>query len=133
MWMAHKSALKEAARSLNVAGVTSIAVWPTPANPLQWQAAATTGDAVYTRDINLANRQAEWRELPALDPRVAEALRFSNEGRSFLDFVRYGTSSVEVLPDGRTVVVVRDLRFDLRMRAELDENMTVTSTDVRWF
>jgi hypothetical protein len=30
-------------------------------------------------------------------------------------------------------VVLRDLRFDLRMRAELDENMTVTSTDVRWF
>src|SRR5215471_6381376 len=120
MWMAHQSALKEAGRSLNVPGVTSIAVWPAPANPLLWQAAATTSDAVYTRDINLAARQGEWRELPALDPAVAEALRLSDEGRTFLNFMRYGTSSVEVLPDGRRVVVVRDLRFDLRMRAELD-------------
>jgi inner membrane protein len=133
MWMAHQSALKEAARSLNVPGVTSIAVWPAPANPLLWQAAATTGKAVYTRDINLINRQGEWREFPAIDSSVAEALRFSNEGRIFLNFMRYGTSSVEALPDGRKVVILRDLRFDLRMRAELDENMTVTSTDVRWF
>jgi inner membrane protein len=133
MWMAHQSALKEAARSLNVTGVTSIAVWPAPANPLLWQAAATTGDAVYTRNINLAARQGEWRELPVLNANLAEALRSSNEARIFLNFMRYGTSNVEALPDGRTVVVLRDLRFDLRMRAELDQNMTVTSTNVRWF
>jgi inner membrane protein len=133
MWMAHQTALKEATRSLNVDGVTSVAVWPAPANPLLWQAAATTGDAVYIRNINLASRPGEWRSLPVLDTSLAEALRTSREGRIFLDFMRYGTSSVETLPDGRTVVILRDLRFDLRMRAELDQNMTVTSAEVRWF
>lgn len=133
MWMAHGSAMKEARNSLKVEGVVSMAVWPTPANPLLWQAAATTSDAVYTRNIDLANRQAEWRELPALDAKLADALRRSNEARIFLDFMRYGTTNVEQRADGTTVVALRDLRFDLRMRVELDREMNVTSSEVRWF
>jgi inner membrane protein len=133
MWVAHQTAMKEARNSLKVEGITSMAVWPTPANPLLWQAAAQTSGAVYTRNIDLSHRQDEWRELPVLDPKLADALRRSNEARNFLDFVRYGTASVEVRPEGTTIVALRDLRFDLRMRVELDPEMTVTATEVRWF
>jgi inner membrane protein len=133
MWMAHQSAMKEALGSLKVGGVTSMAVWPAPANPLSWQGAAKTGDAVYTRNIDLLNRQEQWRESPALEPKLADALRRSNETREVLDFMRFSTASVEERPDGTTVVSLRDLRFDLRMRVELDPDMTVTSAEVRWF
>jgi len=133
MWMAHQSAMKEAQNSLKVTGVTSMAAWPALANPLSWQAAAKTSDAVYMRNIELSNRQDQWRELPALDPKLAEALRRSKEARVFLDFMRYGSANVEERPDGTTVVELHDLRFDLRMRAELDRDMNVTSTQVRWF
>ena len=133
MWMAHQSAMKEAQNSLKVGGVTSMAVWPAPANPLLWQAAAQTSDAVYTRNIDLSSRQEQWRELTVLDPKLADALRRSNEARVFLDFVRYGTANVEERADGTTVVALRDLRFDLRMRVELDRALNVTSAEVRWF
>jgi len=133
MWMTHQSAMKEARNSLKVDGVTAMAVWPAPANPLLWQAAAKTSDAVHTRNINLSNRQEQWSELPALDPKLADAMRRSNEARKFLDFMRYGTANVDERPDGTKVVVLRDLRFNLTMRVELDPQMTVTSADVRWF
>jgi len=133
MWMTHQSAMKEAQNSLKIGGVTSMAVWPAPANPLLWQAAAKTSDAVYTRNIDLYDRQEQWRELPALDPKLSDALRSSNEARSFLDFMRYGTASVEERPDGTTVIALRDLRFNLRMRVELDREMTVTAVEARWF
>src|SRR5262245_24002477 len=108
MWMAHQSAMKEALNSFKSGEVTSIAVWPAPVNPLLWQAAARTSDAVYVRNINLSNRDEQWRELPALDPKVADALRQSNEARAFLDFMRYGTANVEQQADGTTVVLLRD-------------------------
>ena len=110
-----------------------MAVWPAPANPLLWQAVAQTSDAIYTRNIDLSVRQEQWRELPVLDPKLADALRRSNEARVFLDFMRYGTANVEERADGTTVVALRDLRFDLRMRVELDRAMNVTSAEVRWF
>jgi len=133
MWMAHQSAMKEARASLKAPEVSSIAVWPAPANPVMWQAAARTSGAVYVRNVNLADKQEQWRELPALDPKLADALRQSNDARAFLDFMRYGTTNVEARADGTTVVSLRDLRFDLTMRVELDRDGTVTSTDVHWF
>ena len=133
MWMAHQSALKEARSSLKAPGVTSMAVWPAPANPVMWQAAAQTGGAVYTRNVNLADKQEQWREQPALDPKFVEALRQSDDSRAFLDFMRYGTANVEERPDGMTVILLRELRFSLTMRVELDRDMTVTSTEVHWF
>lgn len=133
MWMAHQSAMKQARDSLKVEGITSLAVWPTPANPLLWQAVARTSDAVYTSNINLYNRREEWREQPVLDPKLADALRASTEARSFLDFMRYGTTDVEERPDGTTSVALRDLRFDLRMHVELDTELKVTNVEVRWF
>lgn len=133
MWMAHQSAMKEALNSIKVSGVTSMAVWPAPANPLFWQAAAKTSDAVYIRNVDLSNPQEAWQELPVLDEKLAEALRRSKQARVFLDFIRYGTANVQERADGNTVVELRDLRFNLRMRAELDRDMTVTSAEVRWF
>lgn len=133
MWMAHRSALREAENSLRVGGVTQMAVWPAPANPLLWQAAAKTGDAVYVRNIDLTNRQEQWRELPILDPNIGNALRRSAEARSFLDFLRFGTANVEERSDGTTVVNIRDLRFDLRLKAELDRDSNINSIEVRWF
>jgi len=133
MWMAHQSAIKEAQKSLKVDGVNSIAAWPQPANPLAWQSAAKTSEAVYFRNINLSNRQDTWQELSALDEKLAEALRQSNEARVFLDFMRYGTANVQQRADGNTVVELRDLRFDLRMRADLDPQLTVLSVEVGWF
>ena len=133
MWMAHQSAMKEARSSLKAPGVTSMAVWPTPANPVLWQAAAQTGTAAYVRNVNLADRQEQWRELPALDPKLADALRQSDDLRAFLDFMRYGTANVEERADGITVVLLHELRFSLTMRVELDREMNVTSTEVHWF
>ncbi|MFY9557840.1 MAG: metal-dependent hydrolase [Blastocatellia bacterium] len=133
MWMAHQSARNEAQSSLNAQEATSMAVWPGPANPLLWQAAAATDDRVFARNINLSDRREQWRELPALDSKLAEALRQSNDARAFLDFLRYGTAHIEERADGTKLVEVRDLRFDLRLRVELDSEMTVVSTVVRWF
>lgn len=133
MWMTHQSAIKEAQASLKAAPVTSIAAWPAPANPLLWQAAATAGEVVYVRDIDLLDREEQWRQLPLLDSNLAEALRQSHEAKVFLDFMRYGTVQIEEQADGTKVVGLRDLRFDLRMRVELDRDMTVKSAEARWF
>jgi inner membrane protein len=133
MWMAHQSALSSAQGSMNSDGVTAFAVWPTPANPLLWQATAKSNEHVYSRSVRLSGDQEEWREMPSLDPKLADALRQSSDARKFLDFMRFGTASVEQRADGVTIVSIRDLRFDLRMRVELDRDMTVRVTEVRWF
>ncbi|HVG17879.1 MAG TPA: metal-dependent hydrolase, partial [Blastocatellia bacterium] len=132
MWMAHQSALKQAANVFPVDGVSSMAAWPTPANPMLWQAAAATDQFVYARYINLTEKQGVWRELSKLDPKFIEALRQSEEARKFLDFTRFSAGTVEEREDGYTVTV-RDLRFNLRLRAELDRELGVIATDVRWF
>jgi inner membrane protein len=133
MWMAHQSAMKEARTSLKLPGVTSMSVWPAPANPLMWQAAAQTNDAVYVRNINLADKQDKWQELPALDPKLADALRRQDDARAFLEFMRYGTANVEANSDGTSVVSLRDIRFNLTMRVDLDSEMKVTEAEVSWF
>ena len=133
MWMAHQSAKKEAQNSLTASGVVALSVWPAPANPLLWQAAAGTGQEVFSRDVDLSHRDEQWRELPALDSKLADALLQSSESLTVLKFMRYSTANVESRPDGTTVVALRDLRFNLRMRVELDADLKVTSTEVRWF
>jgi inner membrane protein len=133
MWMAHQSALRTAVSSINPERVTAASAWPAPANPLMWQAVAQTNTQVYVRSVSLYGAPDEWRELPALDSKLAEALRQSVDARTFLDFMRYGTATVQQREDGTTVVSMRDLRFDLRMRVELDRDMNVTATQVRWF
>lgn len=132
MWMAHQSALRQGQMSLQDKDVLSMAAWPTPANPLLWQGAATTADSVYSGQMNLATRQTEWRELNKLDPKFIEPLSQSSDARVFLDFMRYGSANVEARPDGYTILL-RDLRFALRMQVEMDRDLTITSTDTRWY
>ena len=133
MWISHQSAIKQARASLTVPDISSIAVWPAPANPLLWQAAANAGDAVYTSNIDLIHRNPDWRELPGLDPKFSDALRASSEAQRFLQFMRFGTANVEDRTDGTAVINLRDLRFNLRMRVELDQELKVTDVQVRWF
>ena len=132
MWMAHQSAMRQAANASPVEGVSAMAAWPTPANPVLWQSVANTDRFVYTRFVNLTEKQGLWRELAKPDPKFIEALRQSEEARKFLDFVRFPSATVEEREDGYTVTV-RDTRFDLRLSAELDRDLGIISTDVRWF
>ncbi|HEX8089980.1 MAG TPA: metal-dependent hydrolase [Blastocatellia bacterium] len=132
MWMAHQSALRQAANASPADGAASMAAWPTPANPVLWQSVATTDQFAYMRYVNLTDKQGDWQELSRLDPKFVEALRQCDEARKFLDFARFSAAAVEDREDGYTVTV-RDLRFNLRLRAELDRDLGVTSTEVRWF
>jgi hypothetical protein len=109
-----------------------MAVWPTPVNPFRWKGAATSSQSLYSTDVNLATKQTDWRELRGLDPKFLEPLRQSPDTRVFLDFMRYGDASVEERPDGYTIVL-HDLRFDLRMRIEMDKDLAVRSAYASWY
>ncbi|HWO00881.1 MAG TPA: metal-dependent hydrolase [Blastocatellia bacterium] len=132
MWMAHQSAMRQAQASLSDSNVELLAVWPTPVNPLRWQAAGTTDRSLYLGDINLGTKQSEWLELSKLDSKFIEPLSKSAEARAFLNFVRYVSANIDERPDGYTLEL-RDLRFNLRMRVQMDRELTVKSTDIRWF
>jgi inner membrane protein len=131
MWVAHQAAVERARSNLPAEGIQQLAAWPMPANPLLWQSAATTERFVYSRHINLAGDQDEWREMSLLEPRFIEALRQSNEARRFLDFARFASATVEEREEGYTIAM-QDLRFSLRMRAELDRELNVVSARVGW-
>jgi membrane-bound metal-dependent hydrolase YbcI (DUF457 family) len=145
MWLAHQSAMQRARTSLPEESVNQLAAWPVPANPLMWQAAAATGDSVYTRFINLLEPHVKvtgptearramglWTRLDALDLKFIEALGQSQEAREFLSFARFASAKVEERQDGYAITM-RDLRFNLQMRAELDRDLVIQSTDVKWF
>jgi hypothetical protein len=131
MWMAHQTAVERAQSSLPAEGTTRLAAWPMPANPLLWQSVATTQSLAYIRYVHIANDHPEWRELKLIDQRFVEALRQSKEARRFLDFARFASAIVEEREGGYTVLM-QDLRFSLRMRAELDIDLRVLSVNVRW-
>jgi inner membrane protein len=133
MWAARQSALEEVRRSLPSDAVSSIAVWPAPADPLVWQSVAGSGSSVYVRNTRLGQTtQADWQEMAVLDIKFVEALRQSREGKTFLDFARYAAATVEERDDGYAVAL-RDLRFPLVMRVRLNSEMVVESTDLRWY
>lgn len=132
MWMAHESALRQTNLTLPAEDIRATAAWPTPANPSLWQTAAVADKSVYTRYVKLADKPVEWRELSRLDPKLIEALRQSPDARAFLDFSRFTAASVEQHSNGYTIML-RDVRFDLRMNAELDSELNVLSTDARWY
>ncbi|HKP11123.1 MAG TPA: metal-dependent hydrolase [Blastocatellia bacterium] len=132
MWMAHQSALRHAANPPPAESVSQMAAWPTPANPVPWQAAAAGDDAVFARTVYLTTREGEWLKQPTLDAKFVDALRQSRDGRAFLDFARFYSANVDENGDGY-VITLRDLRFDLRLRAELDHDLNVRSAETRWF
>jgi inner membrane protein len=138
MWIGHQTALERASRSAPVADAVQRAAWPTPGNPFLWQAELASQDWIYSRNIDLApwatNRsgESEWRQMKALEPAFVKALRTSEEARIFLDFARFPSALVE--QDGnRFKIAVRDARFNLRMYARLDKDLTVDSVELRWF
>jgi hypothetical protein len=133
MWVAGQSALQAAMRSQPSEAVSSFAVWPSPADPTLWQSVAASSGAVYVRNTRLGQTiQDDWQEMAVLDKRFAEALRQSKEGKTFLDFARYATATVEERDDGYAIVL-RDLRFPLVMRVRLNSDMVVESADLRWY
>jgi inner membrane protein len=132
MWMAHQSALKQAANPPPAESLRQLAAWPTPANPALWQAAAASDDAEFLRALHLITHEGEWLRQPALDAKFVEALRQSRDGRVFLDFARFYSASVDESSSGY-IITLRDLRFDLRLRAELDRDLNVLATETRWF
>lgn len=132
MWIAQQTALGQTAGSPPAQPLTSSAAWPTPANPFLWQSVASTEEKLYTRYANLLEPQGEWRDLPALEYRLAEALRRAEPSRKFLEFTRYASARVEEREDGYTIAL-RDLRFALRMNVVLDRDLVVQSAEVLWF
>jgi inner membrane protein len=131
MWMTHQSALRHAKDTVPAEGVTTVSAWPTPANPMLWSAVATTDRTAYTRLVRLTQDTPEWRELPLLEPQLLDALKRTRYTRDFLDFMRYGAANVEERADGYTVTL-RDLRFNLSLRAYIDREMNVVSAHARW-
>ena len=132
MWRLKLSAQEQARDSLPASGATSVAAWPEPGDPLRWQSVAAFQDSFLARHITVGRPGADWQELPALDARLAAALRETREGRVFLDFSRYTSATVEERDDGYAVVL-RDLRLPMRMNVKLNPDMTVRSADFRWF
>lgn len=132
MWMAHQSALKHANNPPPPESVYRMAAWPTPANPLLWQAAAANDEAAFTRAVPLTARDGDWLKQSALDPKFTESLRHSRDGNVFLNFARFYSANVDEDNDGY-VVTLRDLRFALQLRAVLDHDLNVVSTETRWY
>jgi inner membrane protein len=132
MYMAHNSAIEQVRTQLPAEGVTSIAAWPMPANPYLWNAVATTSETTYSCYINLSGSKSEWTENPVLKPELVEALRTNPRTRSFMKFARYTISGVEESDDSYTINL-RDVRFDLKLRAVLDRDLQVKAADLKWF
>jgi inner membrane protein len=132
MWMTHQSALKQAANPPPAESLHQMAAWPTPANPVLWQAAATSDAAAFIRTLHLITREGDWLKQPTLDAKFVDALRQSRDGRVFLDFARFYSASVDESSSGY-IITLRDLRFDLRLRAELDRDLNILATETRWF
>jgi inner membrane protein len=130
--LAHRSAITLGFRSPPAeAEITRIAAWPVPANPTVWQAVASGPSRLFRGNLNIQTKQVEWREAGILDADIAAALRTSRDGEVFLRFARFVDSKVEETPEGYNVLL-RDLRFGLQLRAELDRELTVLSTEVKW-
>jgi len=131
MMVAHQIAIERARKSITVEGVTGLSAWPMPANPLMWEAVATTESIALKRYVSLASDSYQWRESSLIDQRFVEALRQSKEASRFLDFARYLSARVDEREDGYSIWM-RDLRFSLHMHAELDRDLSVKSADVGW-
>ena len=132
MWFVKQTALEQVRTDLPDASVRSATVWPTPANPLVWQAVAAADEGLYSKYADLAGAATGWTEAPVLEARFVDALRAHPRTRVFMNFARYTVAQVEEREDGYTVTL-RDIRFDLNLRAELDRDLAVKVASLRWF
>jgi hypothetical protein len=96
-----------------------------------WQSVAANESFAFRRYVNIREDNPKWSDFRLIDPRFITALRRHIEARRFLDFARFASANVEERESGYTVAM-QDLRFSLRMRAELDGDLNVISVDVRW-
>jgi inner membrane protein len=132
MWLAKQTALDQTRAALPAENITALSVWPTPANPLVWHTVASNSETIYASYVNLGGSRTAWQESPVLEPRFVEALKSSPRTSTFMNFARYIISNVEENADGYTVTL-RDVRFDLRLHATLDQELSVTSAELKWF
>ena len=129
---AHQYAKERADQDPPAETARALAAWPTPANPLAWQAIAGGNEFFYTRFLVLGGTTYDWREMAAADPALVQELRQSEEARKFFDFARFTTVMEEGREDERRVLF-RDIRFPLQMSVVVDRDRAVRSVDVRWF
>jgi inner membrane protein len=138
MWIGHQASLQRSASAPAAADVQASACWPEPANPLLWYSVQSGDQKVYDRLVDLApislaggQDSTAWDEKSLLDPALADAIRRSGPGRTFLNFARFPTASVVTREDGYSVTLT-DSRFGLTLKAELDRDMNVDSSAMQW-
>jgi inner membrane protein len=132
MWFTKQTAIDQTKAALPAENITSLSVWPTPANPFLWQTAVANSETIYTSYVNLSGSRTEWKESPVLEARFVDALKKFPRTRTFMHFARYVVSNVEENAEGYTITL-REVRFDLKMQATLDHDLVVTSAEMRWF
>jgi inner membrane protein len=132
LWFAKQTALDQARNALPVETINVLSAWPTPANPLLWQAVVANPEAVYTSYVNITGSKTDWQEAPVLEAKFIEALKNSPQTRTFMNFARYTVANVDETADGY-LVTLRDVRFDLKMTAVLDQSLAVKSAELKWF
>jgi len=136
--MAHQSAIRRAERSAPARQVDGMAAWPAPADPTLWQDVAASSGLVYNRytrlipDLGTGQASPDWSSVSELEPRFRQALSTSDVARTFLDFARFPYATVEPR-DGGYSLTVHDSRYNLRLYAQLDEDLQVESAEVHWF
>jgi inner membrane protein len=132
MWFAKQTAIDQTKSALPVENITALSVWPTPANPLLWQAVAANSETIYSSYVSLSGSHSDWKEYPVLETRFVDALKKSPRTYTYMNFARYVVSSVEETSEGYTVKL-RDVRFDVKLQATLDHDLAVTSAEMQWF
>jgi inner membrane protein len=132
MWFAKQTAIDQTRAALPAENISSLSVWPTPANPLVWQSVVANNETIYSSYVNISGSRTQWQELPALESRFIEALKNSPRTNIYMRFARYSISNVEETAEGYTVTL-RDVRFDLKLHATLDKELAVKSAELKWF
>jgi inner membrane protein len=108
-------------------------VWPVPANPMVWQAVTSSPRGTETGYVRLSDSQrSHWKTVQGLDSKLLESLRRAERSRQFLEFSRFWNSNVDETETGYAVIL-RDLRFTLRMEAEVERDTTVRAVNVSWY
>ena len=136
MWLLHQSALDRVRThppfSSTDLAMHSLSAWPAPADPFLWQVVARTDNRLSAGQLDMRGPVLDWQEVTVVDSYLEEAIRKSPEGEVFLEFARYISVTVEER-DQSFVVILQDLRFPLRLMAQLDKEMAVQSVDLRWY
>jgi len=129
----HQTALKRIKPAFPADETISAAAWPVAADPTSWQVVSETKAGLFFGKTNIKTRQTEWQKTGSPDdvPGLVETLRKTRDGRIFLNFARYCDWQIEHTSAGYSVTA-HDLRFSLRLLAELDPDLNVTSTRVSW-